>query len=231
MALITISRQYGSGGDEIADRVCDILGYRYFDKRDIARAAARAGFSEQEIAAYSEYSEENYKVKNFLSRLFRRAPGPVAPRENSLSARLAEEKLFNESSALKLMHMAVEAACDAGNIIVVGRGGQILLKDETNVLHLRVEAPLDVRVRRVEELLKQDLPAYATVPSAHDLWQDARGLIAERDAASADYVRMFYGADWADPTLYHAVLNMGKMDVEQASLIVVDMLQRLFPGA
>jgi cytidylate kinase len=40
---------------------------------------------------------------------------------------------------------------------------------------------------------------------------------------------MFYGADWANSTLYHAVLNLGKMDTEQASQIVVDMVHRLFP--
>jgi CMP/dCMP kinase len=225
MGLITISRQYGSGGDEIADRVCQILGYRHFDKRDIARAALRAGFSEAEIATYSNYSEENFKVKNFLERLMRRTPPKTTHKEDALSTRLAEEKVFNEASALMLVKKAVEAACNAGNTIVVGRGGQMILKDETNVLHIRVEAPIEIRIRRVEDWLRQDQPAYGIM---HDLWHDARGLITERDAASADYVRMFYNADWANPALYHAVLNMGKMDVEQASQIVVDMMHRLF---
>jgi cytidylate kinase len=227
MAVITISRQYGSGGDEIADQVCQMLGYRHFDKRDIARAAARAGFSEEEIASYSDYSEENYKVKKFLSRLMRRTPPSASHKENTLSTRLADEKLFNEASALMLVRRAVETACNTGNTIVVGRGGQMILRDETNVLHLRVEAPMDVRIQRVEDWLKQDQPAHAVI---HNLWHNAHDLIVERDTQSADYVRMFYGADWANPVLYHAVLNLGKMDPEQAAQIVVDMVHRLFPG-
>ncbi len=51
MAVLTISRQYGSGGDDIADQVCRILGYRHFTKRHIARAAMEAGLSEQEISS------------------------------------------------------------------------------------------------------------------------------------------------------------------------------------
>jgi cytidylate kinase len=227
MAVITISRQHGSGGDEITDRVCQILGYRHFDKRDMVRAAARAGFSEEEIVSYSDYSEENFKVKKFLSRLLRRARPTTSRKEDALSIHLAEEKLFNEASALMLVRKAVEAACNTGNIIVVGRGGQMILRDEANVLHIRVEAPLEVRIRRVESWLKQDQPAHETI---HDLWYNARYLIAERDTASADYVRMFYGADWANPVLYHAVLNLGKMDTEQAAQIVVDMVHCLFPG-
>jgi CMP/dCMP kinase len=225
MAIITISRQYGSGGDEIADQVCQILGYRHFDKRDIARAAATAGFSEEEIATYKDYSEENFRVKKFLSRLMRHSYPSAVHKEDSLSARLADEKIFNEGSALMLVRKAVETARSTGNTIVVGRGGQMILRDETNVLHIRVEAPLDVRIRRVEGWIKRDQPTHEPI---HDLWHNARDLITERDSASADYVRMFYGADWANPDLYHAVLNLGKMDTEQASQIVVDMVHRLF---
>ena len=49
MAVITISRQYGSGGDEIASRVCELLGYRYFDKRMMAQVASEAGLSSKEV--------------------------------------------------------------------------------------------------------------------------------------------------------------------------------------
>ena len=227
MAIITISRQYGSGGDEITDQVCQMLGYRHFDKRDIAQAAARAGFSEEEIASYKDYSEENFKVKKFLSRLMRHATPPSGHKENSLSTRLADEKLFNEASALMLVRRAIETACSTGNTIVVGRGGQMILRDEPNVLHIRVEAPLEERIRRVEDWLKHERPAHEPI---HDLWHNARDLIAERDTESADYVRMFYGADWANPALYHAVLNLGKMDIEQAAQIIVDMVHCLFPA-
>jgi cytidylate kinase len=60
MAVITISRQYGSPGNEIAVRVCEILGYHYFDKRLMAQVASEVGLSEQEIVDFSE--EESLTV-------------------------------------------------------------------------------------------------------------------------------------------------------------------------
>lgn len=54
MAVITISRPYGSGGDEIAVRVCEMLGYRYFDKRWMAQVAPEVGLNEGEIVDFSE---------------------------------------------------------------------------------------------------------------------------------------------------------------------------------
>ena len=66
MAVITISRQAGSSGnEEIATRVAELLGYRYFDKRLMAKVAAEVGLSENEVV---DFSEENYKVVSFLVR-------------------------------------------------------------------------------------------------------------------------------------------------------------------
>jgi cytidylate kinase len=67
MAVITISRQYGSGGDEVAALVSEKLGYPQFDKSQIEKAAAEAGLSQKEIL---DFSEENHKIKTFLDRLF-----------------------------------------------------------------------------------------------------------------------------------------------------------------
>ena len=137
MAVITISRQYGSGGDEIVDRVCKLLGYRCFDKQLLIQAANEAGLSEQEI---TDFSDENYKVENFMDRLFNRS----SPRrlERKTTGRLNGEPRLTEAMAFALVNKAIEAACKVGNIVIVGRGGQIVLKDCSNVLHVRIEAPL-----------------------------------------------------------------------------------------
>ena len=229
MTVLTISRLYGSEGDDIADQVCQILGYRHFSKQHIARAAFEAGLSEQEIASYSNFSDVNYKYKRFLDRLIQRAISPAKehhPKEDAVSTLRAEEKLFNEASAVTLVQQAIKRAYEAGNIVIIGRGGQIILKDSPGVLHIRIEAPLEVRVRRIEARLKAERGDYE--PDSK-IKHDAGVLIAERDAASADYVRLFYGIDWADPSLYHAVLNTGKMSIHQTAQIIVAMVQCLFP--
>jgi len=231
MTVLTISRLYGSEGDDIADQVCQILGYRHFSKQHIARAAFEAGLSEQEIASYSNFSDVNYKYKRFLDRLIQRAISPAKehhPKEDAVSTLRAEEKLFNEASAVTLVQQAIKRAYEAGNIVIIGRGGQIILKDSPGVLHIRIEAPLEVRVRRIESHLKAERGDYE--PDSK-IKHDARVQIAERDAASADYVRLFYGVDWADPSLYHAVFNTGKMSIHKTAQIIVAMVQCLFPEA
>jgi cytidylate kinase len=65
MAVITISREYGSGGDELAPRICELLGYRYFDKTWMARVASEVGLSETGIV---DFSEEQLKVRGFVNR-------------------------------------------------------------------------------------------------------------------------------------------------------------------
>jgi CMP/dCMP kinase len=228
MTVITISRQYGSGGDEIADRICKIMGYQHFDKQHIARAAVEAGLSEQEIASYSDYSEENYKVKRFLDRLMSRpASGTRAAsrKEDPVKKLLKEEILFNEKSALILVQKAIKTAYLIDNIVIVGRGGQAILKDYPQVLHVRIEAPLDVRIQRVRNHIKEEQEIFHSEYRFH---RDAQEIITERDTASADYVRLFYGINWADTSLYHVVLNTGKMSIEHATRIIANMTICLF---
>lgn len=224
MAMITISRQVGSGGDEIANRLCEILGYQQFDKRMIVQAAAESGLSEQEIAAWpAEYSEESFKVRGFLDRLFNRG-GMVAQarvwREDATGARMVEEVMLSEESIVALVQNAIRSAHRAGKIVIMGRGGQVLLKDQADVLHVRIEAPLEQRIQRVKEQMRA---SRQTFHADIELRRDAQDWIHERDSSSAEYLRHFYHVDWSDPLLYHLVINTGKMRIDQA----VDTISRL----
>lgn len=66
MAVITISRQCGSGGDEIASQLCRSLGYRRFDDKLMAQLVHQAGLAPNEVA---DFSEDGYPVRGFLDRL------------------------------------------------------------------------------------------------------------------------------------------------------------------
>src|SRR5688572_12664634 len=99
MTVITISRQYGSGGDVIAARTCEMLGYRYFDKRLMADVALDVGLSPTEIV---DFSEDNYRVRGFLERLLGggRNPRVVAQvgrwTEDTRGARIKESAELDE---------------------------------------------------------------------------------------------------------------------------------------
>lgn len=217
MTVITVSRQFGSGGDEIVERVCRILGYQQFDKNLITKVASEVGISDQ---AGMDFSEEDYKINSFLARLLGR-PEPVAPslrvwKEDVQGVRQPEEMHLTEANALALVQKAIEAACRSGNVVVVGRGGQILLKDCPDILHVRIIAPLEERIQRVKKEYNLE----------RRLAQD---LIEEKDSASADYVKRFYTHDWADPLLYHIILNTGKLEPEAAARMIVEAAHRFQP--
>ena len=231
MTVITISRQYGSGGDEIAESVCQMMNYRRFDKMMIAKAAVESGLSDEEIV---DFSEENYKVKNFFDRLFRRSENSTKARywrESPDGMRVVEEINLTEEHLLMLVQKAILSAYQSGNTVIVGRGGQMILHDFADVLHLRIEAPLEDRLQNVRALLRKER---AESQRSIDMRREAQDLILERDGASADYLKHFYGVDWDDPMLYHVIFNTGRMTTTQASEYIVGMLRSSFyakPGA
>jgi cytidylate kinase len=220
MAVITISRQYGSGGDEVATRLCEMLGYNYFHKGLMAHMATEMGLSENQIV---DFSEDNYTIRSFLARLLdRRSPRVVAEvgtwREDIRGARVKEVIKLDEDQTIMLVQTAIEEAHKQGNFVIVGRGGQAILKEMPDVLHVRVEAPLDVRVRRVQEQKNLSL-------------ERAREMVHERDQAAADYLKRFYDVDWSNPLLYHVVFNMGKWDIEAVAQLIAASVAHLTPLA
>jgi cytidylate kinase len=212
MSVITISRQFGSGGQEIATRLCDVLGYSFFDKQSIVEAAIATGLSADSVV---DYSEQYHKVEGFLQRLAKvmtGAPGkrPELPRVSwgGLEARLDDEWW------LELVNTAIRSAYERGDVVIVGRGGQMVLRDHPDVLHVRIEAPLDDRIRRVQDM--QGVTASA-----------ARRLIDEHDQASARYLERGFKADWDDPYLYHLLINTGRWDLEAAAQLIVEAAEKL----
>ncbi|MDR3573013.1 MAG: cytidylate kinase-like family protein [Anaerolineaceae bacterium] len=222
MAVITISRQFGSGGDEIVDRVCKLLGYRCFDQQLLIQTAREAGLSESEII---DYSEENYKVENFMDRLFSRTS--LVGQVRRTTGRLYSEPTLTGAMAFALVNKAIETACKVGNIVIVGRGGQVVLKDYSNVLHVRIEAPLEDRLMRVRSDLRQKESGDILI----DERRRAHDLINARDSASADYLNSHFGVDWSDPTLYHVVLNSAKLPLDLAAQFIVAMVRAMEPPA
>jgi CMP/dCMP kinase len=226
MAVITISRQFASGGDEIASQLCDLLSYRRFDKRQLSLAAAEAGLSEQEAI---DFSEENYNVKTFIDRLFDRLY-PVATvgtwHEDENGLRVSEKTVFDEETAVELVKKAISVAYRTGNMIILGRGGQFVLQDHPGVLHIRIEAPMEDRIQRLKVQLKKEQQAF---DAGIDIRRKAQDMIVTRDYASAEYIKHFYDADWSDPMHYHMVLNTGLLNLSQCVSVIADTVRHFEP--
>jgi len=142
MPVITISREYGSGGKIIARRVCEMLGYTYFDKNLMARVAAEVGISEEEIV---DFSEDTYKMRNFMERMFdRRRIGADAWNASAGAARSIQVEVLDEAQCVHLVEDTIIGAYKHDNVVIVGRGGQAILKEKPGVLHVRLQAPRGV---------------------------------------------------------------------------------------
>ena len=210
MAVITISRQYGSGGNEIAARVCGLLGYHYFDKQMLVKAAAKVGLSAEEIV---DFSEDQYKGRSFLDHLLVgwRAPHTIAQspiwHEELIGSESHEGTVLNQQQHVALVESAIRTAYKHDNVVIVGRGGQAILKDNPNILHVRVRAPLDFRIRYLHH--------QANLNST-----EAEAKIAERDYAANSYLKDFYDIDWDDSLLYHLMINSGTLGIETAVQLI-----------
>ena len=219
MAVITVSRQFGSGGDEISETICRTTGYHLFDKNILAKAAFESGLTDQEIV---DYCEDNYRVKNFFDRLFG-TPRPVGTvhvwKETTEGVRISEELKLNEEQSLNCVRKAIDTAHRLGNIVIVGRGGQVLLQDEPDVIHVRVIAPLEERIIRVRNSPQM---ANRTFNDSVEARRAAQLLIEKNDDASADYLHRFYGVDWSSPQLYHLIINTGKLSIDKAANVIIE---------
>ncbi len=211
MTVITMSRQIGSGSEELATQLCEELGLIVFDKRLMARVASEVGITPGEIV---DYSEEEYQRRGFFEALFRRSR-PVAEFSTWVgSPSIGYERrtrVLDEEGAVELIRSTILKAYEQGNILIVGRGGQVILEDKPDVLHVRVVAPFEDRLQRIQE-------SQGMTPS------QARRYLQESDAASAEYLRNFYHVEPDDATLYHVVVNTGKLGIPGALAIIKEAL-------
>jgi len=219
MPVITISRQYGSGGDEIADQLCKALNYRFFDKNVMAEIASEMVRTQE---GDFDLSEDNYRAMNFLDRILA-SPGLYATELNKTwryDPPLLRQEIqrLDEDQLVGITRHSVEEAYRQDNFVILGRGGQVILKDKPAVLHVRIEAPLSARVERICQVKKINR-------------QEAEDFILQRDRAARSFLKRFFGVDWDDPLLYHMVVNTGKISLEGATTMIQTVLRVMPAGA
>jgi cytidylate kinase len=185
MAAITISRQMNSQGDELALRVAEQLGWRRVC-RDLINEAARAAGAPQ--VALAEIDE--------LGLLGIHPPAK-------------EWRAYQRQIERIILELA-----NQGNVVIVGRGGQVVLRGRPDVLHVRVVAPLEVRVAWLQQEKGLSLEAAQT------------GL-AQSDKSRAGFLRRSFKVQVNDPTLYHLTVNTGFLDLPQAATVIIQAWRQL----
>jgi cytidylate kinase len=183
MSAITISRQMGSRGDELALQVAQRLGWRRVCRDLINQAALAAGVPQVALAEIDE-----------LGLLGLRPSGQ-------------EWQAYQSQVERIICDLA-----DGGEVVIVGRGGQMVLRDCPDVLHVRVVAPLEARVAQLRRERKVST-------------ESARACLEASDKARARYLQRSYRVRVEDSALYHLTINTGLLDLSQAVKLIIQALQ------
>ena len=199
MAVITISRQYGSGGSTIAKLTAEHLGWQLVDNQFVDRVAEELNLPPEEVA-----SRENRRpslIERLAANLVASSP------EDLIASETTGEHATPDLEMHRLTQAVILEAVQHGHAVLVGRGAQFYLRNREDVLHVLVVAPRDVRVRRIQKRL--DITE-----------KEAEKKVANVDDARSDYVATHYQRKWADPACYHVVINSGFLGYEQAADLI-----------
>ncbi len=188
MAVITISRQFGSGGEFIAREISRNLDYLLVNKAMISERLKEFVVSEPELTIFDEKKIVNSEEYSSINE--------------------AEERVKFSRYLENLQNFFYDLAIRE-NLVILGRGGQVLFKDFPPAVHVKVVAPLKNRIERVCKQHNLDEAAAAR-------------LIAEQDEDRREYLRFFFGHDWLNLDLYHLVINTGLIDLDECVSLITN---------
>ncbi|HEY3279662.1 MAG TPA: cytidylate kinase-like family protein [Gemmatimonadales bacterium] len=205
--LVTITRQYGSGGSDIARLVAKALGWTLIDNEFVERVARRAGLPREEVAQLEE------RAPGLLERMARAlaVASPdmfITASSGQTSAGAAVHVEQDEATIVKMTERVIAEAAAEGRVVLVGRGAQAVLAKRENSLHVYVIASKPWRKQIAVERLGVD-PA------------NVDRVLDETDKARDHYVKTYYGRDRHDLTNYDVVVNAETLGFEGAAGVIV----------
>jgi CMP/dCMP kinase len=196
MKAITISRQYGSGGGEIAARLAQRLHWHLIDHEIVARVARELGIPERQAEEQDEYAKG--LIARIVSQFVSTVPAGASPVVQVAPAEQTDENRYE-----KTLRRVVESAADSGHAVIVGRASQVILAKRRDVLHVRIVAPVQERVSYVARRENLDVAR-------------ARERIQLKDSDRSRHLRTVFHQDLNNPMLYDLVINVGVLSLDGA---------------
>jgi shikimate kinase len=181
--IITIEREYGSGGGEIAQLLAKQLDWKLWDQLLTEEIARLAECPKAVVEVREERTDPLYYrlFKSFMRGSY----------EGSLNAH--KLKLVDSECILKFTESVVQQAAKTGNSVIVGRGAQHFLKNRQDTLRVFLYAPREDKVRRLLARGKTE--------------QEAEQLVDTVDRERADFIEKYFRVAWPDRAIYHAMIN------------------------
>jgi len=200
--IVTMEREYGCGGGEIAQRLAERLGWKLWDQL-LTEEIARLGSCTTEVVARREERTDplHYRLfKSFLRGSY----------EGSLNAH--KLKLIDSESILKFTERVVQQAASTGNCVIVGRGSQLFLRSRRDTLRVFLYAPRENKVRRLLTRGKSE--------------QEAEELVDTVDLERAAFIDKYFKVEWPSRSVYHAMINTA-IGEETVVKTIVDVMKAL----
>jgi cytidylate kinase len=181
--VITVEREYGSGGPVIAKKLADHLGWKLWDQmltREIARLA------DCSLAAVQQREERKDPLYYRLFKSFLRGSFEASLQVHRL-------KLLDADRILTITRRVVMEAAAAGSCVIVGRGSQYFLHERPDTYHVFIYAPFDEKIRRERQNGRSAV--------------EARQLVETVDGERAAFIKKYFAKQWPDHSLYHLMIN------------------------
>ncbi len=205
MAIVTISRMYGSGGSLVARRVATALGWDQLDNRVVDAVADRLGIARAEVSAHEERVPS--LVERLAAALTLSVPEMLPVADTTLP--LTEERIVSMTRAV------IEEAVQSGDAVLVGRGAQCLLANRPDALHVFCYAP------------RAALIAFAMSDRGVD-HDEAGRIVDHTNRQRQEYVRQHFHREWRAEENYDLCVNTGTLGIDGAARLIVDVARERF---
>ncbi len=202
--VITIARQYGSGGRTVGEMLAKDLGIKYYDKELLKMASDESGINEKLF----ENADEKLKSTKLFSIAKKVYSGELIPPESDDFT--SNDNLFNYQAKI-IKGLAEEESC-----VIIGRCADYVLKDYGNVLSVFIHAPEDFCIN--EGMKKLSLPL-----------KEIDRYIAKTDKRKADYYKYYTGREWTDARNYDLCLDSSKLGFEKCMEEIKAYIRVRFP--
>lgn len=194
---------FGAGGKTLGEMLAKKIGYTFIDNEIIQMVAKDAKVSTNWVEAIER--EAGGKLQKFLTRV---VPKNLVDRVLDNQRGYIDEEIYVET-----LQKIIGKIAEEGNAVILGRGSQYILKDREDTIHLLLVAEKEDRIKFMET--HYNLSRSQAIQS-----------VQSEDKRRMNLYRKFGRQDYDTPWLYHLVLNMSKIDLEEASDIIKEMLDR-----
>lgn len=189
--VITISRQYGSGGREIGQKIAKHYGIPFYDNELITRAAKESGFAEETFARAED------KATNSLLYSLAMGINVYGNQDFGFTGLSLDDRIFLAQSDV------IRKVAEEGPCVIVGRCADYVLREKENVVNLFIKASMNFRLERV-------IKEYGEDPNK------AADIIVKNDKRRANYYNYHVGEKWTDLNNYDLVVRSDFKGIDQS---------------